>query len=256
MGLRSVGRRELKSRFGSASGLNDIKAIAVGLKSTGIAPTGAYQIQDMWGAYQAHVLKFLDLKRPLRVVVDGSNGMAGKMVPAVFGGVSNLTLVPMLFECTGKFVHDPNPLVEANLNMLKAKMKGETADLGACFDGDADRCVFWMKPATLLGSDLVTTAAPRPRFSRRSEEQRRPRSSTTFAPRGSSPEEIKAAGGVAKRMIGLGMRLSKRPWRKPSPSSAGNFPGTFIFGTTFTPTAARSRLRGLLSVLSAHSRRS
>src|SRR5918999_843805 len=48
--------------------------------------------------------------------------MAGKMVPAVFGNVPNLEIVPILFEITGEFVHEPNPLVESNLDMLKAKI--------------------------------------------------------------------------------------------------------------------------------------
>src|SRR5205814_3939600 len=97
---------------------------------------------DLWGAYRQHVLKFLELKRPLKVAIDASNGMAGKMVPTVFGGIMELEIVPILFEITGSFVHDPNPLVEANLQMLQTKMRQTPVDLGACFDGDADRCQF------------------------------------------------------------------------------------------------------------------
>ena len=76
---------------------------------------GKYEQRDLWKEYRAHVLKFLKLERPLRVIVDGSNGMAGKMLPAVFGDVKNLTIVPILFEITGSFTHEPNPLVAANL---------------------------------------------------------------------------------------------------------------------------------------------
>jgi hypothetical protein len=61
--------------------------------------------------------------RRLTVVIDGSNGMASKMVPAVFGGIERLDIVPLLMEITGSFVHDPNPLVEQNLTMLKEKME-------------------------------------------------------------------------------------------------------------------------------------
>jgi len=234
--------------IGSASGLNDIKAIAVGLKSTTAVPTGAYQIQDMWGAYRAHVLKFLDLKRPLRVVVDGSNGMAGKMAPAVFGGVANLTLVPMLFECTGRFVHDPNPLVEANLDMLKAKMKGETADLGACFDGDADRCVFLDETATLLGSDLVTALLARDFLS----EAKNKGASVVYDLRSTHvvPEEIKAAGGVPKRDR-VGHAFIKKTMSETKSVFGGELSGHFYFRDNFYADSGAIAFARLLSVLSA-----
>src|SRR4051812_15743827 len=79
--------------IGAASGLDDIKRIASQLRQpnqsglqTGLK--GKYEEQDLWAAYRKHVHQFLDLKRPLKVVVDASNGMAGAMVPKVFGGVS------------------------------------------------------------------------------------------------------------------------------------------------------------------------
>src|SRR5690606_22771651 len=125
-------------------GLDDIKRIASTLKQGGQTTglQGKYEELDLWAEYKKEVLKHLDLKRPLTVVIDASNGMAGKMVPAVFGDVPNLTIVPVLFEITGSFTHDPNPLVESNLEMLKARMAEVKCDLGACFDGDADRCMF------------------------------------------------------------------------------------------------------------------
>lgn len=118
--------------IGSASGLDDIKRISGTLNrvaDTGLS--GKVQEQDLWKAYRQHVLQFLDLKRPLKVAIDASNGMAGKMVPAVFGGIPGLEIVPILFEITGSFTHDPNPLVEANLAMLQAKMKEVPVDMGA-----------------------------------------------------------------------------------------------------------------------------
>src|SRR5918999_1198594 len=60
------------------------------------------------------------------------------------------------FEITGRFVHDPNPLVEANLAMLKQKMAEVPVDFGACFDGDADRAMFLDEKGGLVGSDMIT----------------------------------------------------------------------------------------------------
>jgi phosphomannomutase len=70
--------------IGAATGLDDIKRIASGLRMGQTGLNGKYEQQDLWNDYRAHVLKFLDLKRPLNVVVDASNGMAGVMVPKVF----------------------------------------------------------------------------------------------------------------------------------------------------------------------------
>src|SRR5438477_2748305 len=128
--------------IGAASGLDDIKRIAMTLTQRGNTGLhGEYEQRDLWPEYKKCVRGFLDLKRPLKVAIDASNGMAGKMVPAVFGDVPDLTIVPINFEITGSFVHEPNPLVEANLQMLKDLMKKTPVDLGACFDGDADRCM-------------------------------------------------------------------------------------------------------------------
>src|SRR5207302_959293 len=125
--------------IGSASGLDDIKRIAGSLRMGQTGHTGDYREVDLWPQYKQEVRKQLQLKRKLRVAIDASNGMAGKMIPAVFGDVPNLEIVPILFEITGSFVHEPNPLVESNLTMLKDKMRQTPVDLGACFDGDADR---------------------------------------------------------------------------------------------------------------------
>src|SRR5690606_5265647 len=72
------------------------------------------------------------------------------------GDVPNLTIIPLLFEITGSFVHEPNPLVEKNLEMLKARMKEQPVDLGCCFDGDADRAMFLDETGRTIGSDMAT----------------------------------------------------------------------------------------------------
>src|SRR3954451_15103638 len=71
--------------IGAASGLDDIKRIAGTLRAGQTGETGGYKEMDLWPAYKQEVLKHLNLKRKLRVAIDASNGMAGKMVPAVFG---------------------------------------------------------------------------------------------------------------------------------------------------------------------------
>src|SRR4029079_19244563 len=60
--------------IGAASGLDDIKRIAMTLKVGQTGLNGKYEERDLWSDYRKHVLKFLDIKRKLKVVIDASNG--------------------------------------------------------------------------------------------------------------------------------------------------------------------------------------
>jgi phosphomannomutase len=98
--------------------------------------------------YAAYVRSLVPLEnsRPLRVVVDAANGMAGLSVPAVLGDAAGLRglpfdFIPMYFELDGTFPnHEANPLDPANLVDLQAAVITQNADIGLAFDGDADRC--------------------------------------------------------------------------------------------------------------------
>ena len=104
--------------------------------------------REMLAEYAGFLRSLVDLRgiRPLRVVVDAGNGMAGLTAPAVLGtaaGLSALPLdvVPLYFELDGTFPnHEANPLEPENLRDLQAAVVEHGADLGLAFDGDADRC--------------------------------------------------------------------------------------------------------------------
>jgi phosphomannomutase len=103
---------------------------------------GIEKHQDMLEEYVDHLLKLVDLKniRPLKIIVDAGNGMAGHTAPAIFARL-NCEVIPMYFELDGNFPnHDANPLDESTLTELKKAMIENNADLGLAFDGDADRC--------------------------------------------------------------------------------------------------------------------
>ena len=103
---------------------------------------GAVTGRDLLGDYAAHLLGLVDLTaiRPLRVVVDAGNGMAGLTAPAVLSGLP-VELVPLYFELDGTFPnHEANPLNPKNIVDLQARVRETGADLGLAFDGDADRC--------------------------------------------------------------------------------------------------------------------
>ena len=146
--------------IGSASGLDTICQIARTLGGPGsIAPAAGVETQDVWEAYRRHILAFhrpAPDARPLKVFIDASNGMAGKLVPRVFDGVEGLTIFPENFAITGSFVHDPDPLVAENMIQTQEGVRRHGADLGACFDGDADRCMLTDENGEIIGCDHLT----------------------------------------------------------------------------------------------------
>jgi phosphomannomutase len=106
-------------------------------------PVGKMVDRDVLAEYGEFLRSLVDLTdlRPLRVVVDAGNGMAGHTTPAVLGPIPSITLLPLYFELDGTFPnHEANPLDLANLVDLQAHVVSAGADIGLAFDGDADRC--------------------------------------------------------------------------------------------------------------------
>ena len=203
---------------------------------------------DLWPQYKKLVLSFLDLKRPLRVAIDACNGMAGKMIPAVFGDVPHLEIVPILFDMPGTFVHEPNPLVESNLDMLKAKMSETPCNLGACFDGDADRCMFLDENRKYIGSDMITALLARDFLAR--EENKG--ATVVYDLRSSHvvPDTIAAAGGVPKRDR-VGHSFIKKTMADTKAVFGGELSGHIYFRDFYFADSAAIAFARLLSVLSA-----
>ncbi len=148
---------------GQDTGLREVRRLLEeGLPAPAASP-GAQTSRDVLPDYVAHLLSLVDLAdaRPLTVVVDAGNGMAGHTVPAVFDALTQkvpFRLVPLYFELEGTFPHhEANPLEPANLRDLRARVRAEGADLGFAFDGDADRC-FAVDERGEIVSPSVTTA--------------------------------------------------------------------------------------------------
>lgn len=122
------------------------------------AARGSIARRDISEAFAAHVLSFIDTSiiKPFSIAIDAGNGMAGTIIPMVFDRLP-CRLTPLYFEPDGTFPHhQPNPIEPENLVDLQREMKRVGADLGAAFDGDADRMFLLRKDGTPLGGDMVT----------------------------------------------------------------------------------------------------
>ena len=128
--------------IGKESGLVTIEKFVREGSPLALGGIGVEKQRNMLEEYVDHLLTLVDIKniRPLKIIVDAGNGMAGHTAPAIFARL-NCEVIPMYFELDGTFPnHEANPLDETTLTDLKKAMIDQKADLGLAFDGDADRC--------------------------------------------------------------------------------------------------------------------
>jgi phosphomannomutase len=148
---------------GQDSGLRSIREDAEALLEHGLPEhdgrRGTVTREDLLAGYAAYLKQLvpgLEGVRPLSVVVDAGNGMAGHTVPAVFEGLPFETTA-MYFTLDGSFPnHEANPIDPANLVDLQAEVRRTGADIGLAFDGDADRCFVVDERGELVSPSTLT----------------------------------------------------------------------------------------------------
>ncbi len=146
------------------AGIGDIRALVLDGLPAPDAPPGRVEAVDVRAAFQARALSFIDPAaiRPLRVVLDGGNGMAGPMVGPILERLDALELIPTYWEPDGEFPdHEPNPLLPENRRFVIEKVRSEGADLGIAWDGDADRCFFIDGNGDFVDGDFLTALLAR-----------------------------------------------------------------------------------------------
>jgi phosphomannomutase len=100
---------------------------------------GELLTQDIMPDYIKRIVGDIKLQRPLKVVVDCGNGIAGPVIPKVIKALG-CEVIELFCDVDGRFPnHHPDPTVEANLADLKIAVAQHQADIGLAFDGDADR---------------------------------------------------------------------------------------------------------------------
>jgi phosphomannomutase len=224
-GMKIVRRGALP--VGGESGLLEIRdrAMALGDTSGGQTP-GQVQKHDIWPAYVERVLSFVDLTaiKPLRVVVDAANGMAGVMLPPVLERLP-VDAVRYYFEPDGTFPnHEPNPLLPENREFIVERTKAEGADFGVAFDGDADRCFFVDDTGEFVPGDFVTALLAE------SVLEKQPAGKIIYDLRASwaVPETVERAGGTPL-INRVGHAFIKHRMREEGAVFGGEVSGHYYF---------------------------
>jgi phosphomannomutase len=144
--------------IGKESGLLTIEKFVDQGSPIELRSVGVERTQSMLDEYVEHLLSLVDLQsmRPLKVVIDAGNGMAGYTAPAVFKKL-NAEVIEMYFELDGTFPnHEANPIDPKNLQDLSKAVKTHKADIGLAFDGDADRCFLVDENGDLVNPSALT----------------------------------------------------------------------------------------------------
>ena len=224
-GMKIVRRGALP--VGGDSGLLDIgdKAMALG-DTPGGQSLGQVHEHDVWPAYVERVLSFVDMSaiKPLRVVIDAANGMAGVMLPPVLERLP-IEAVRHYFEPDGTFPnHEPNPLLPENREFIVEQTTTEGADFGVAFDGDADRCFFVDDEGEFVPGDFVTALLAE------SVLEKSPGGKIIYDVRASwaVPETIEGAGGTPL-INRVGHAFIKHRMREEGAVFGGEVSGHYYF---------------------------
>ncbi|WP_454782676.1 phosphomannomutase/phosphoglucomutase [Legionella sp. WA2022007384] len=179
---------------------------------------------DILPSYKQRIISDIKIKRPLKVVVDCGNGIAGPIVPQVLRELG-CDVIELYCDVDGHFPnHHPDPTIEANLVDLKAAVATHKADLGLAFDGDADRVGLVTNKGEMIWPDRLMMLYARELLTRR------PGATIVFDVKCSSHLEsvIKEAGGVAK-MCPTGHSIVKHIMKEEGAALAGEMSGHLFF---------------------------
>ena len=187
---------------------------------------GSFEEVDVWEEYRAHALSFIDPQavKPLKVVVDGGNGMAGPMVGPILRRLG-LELDELYFEPDGEFPdHEPNPLLPENRELIEGRVRAAGADLGIAWDGDADRCFFIDGEGSFCDGDFICALLAR------SALATHPGATILYDPRSSrAVPDLVAAEGGRSGLSRVGHAFFKQRMREQGAVFGGEVSGHYYF---------------------------
>ncbi len=190
------------------------------------AGSGSVEQVDLYAPFHEAALALVDTSaiKPLKVVVDGGNGMAGPMIGPLLDRLG-LDLVTAYWTPDGNFPdHEPNPLLPENRAFVMEKVVAEGADLGIAWDGDADRCFFIDDTGTFVDGDFLTALLAQALL------RKQPGATVLYDVRASRAvrDTVEAAGGTAL-VNRVGHAFFKTRMRATGAAFGGEVSGHYYF---------------------------
>lgn len=244
--------RENAIPLSSETGVFAIRDLALADAFRPALKPGMIIANDPLRAFAEHCLSFIDVKavKPLTIVVDAGNGMAGRIVPAIFKHLP-VKLIPLYFELDGTFPNHPaSPIEPENMVALQGAVVTHGADLGAAFDGDADRVFITDELGNLVGGDMVTALVAKNLL------RTRPGAKILYnlICSRSVPEVIAASGGMPIRTR-VGHSYIKAIMRDQDAIFGGEHSGHFYFRDNYFADSGLIALLVMLELISLEGKR-
>lgn len=216
------------------------------------AQSGLVTSQDILEDWVNHAISMVDVKqiKPLKVVIDAGNGMAGKIIPAIEDQLP-IQVIPLYFELDGTFPnHLANPLLPETWDTIQETIAEEKADLGIMFDGDGDRMFLFDEQGNFI-SGTITTAMVAAQMLKKF-----PSSTILYnAICGRVvPETVANLGGKSQR-VRVGHTLIKEDMRKYDGLFAGEHSGHYYFRDNFSADSGLIASLVVLELISQENKR-
>jgi len=213
---------------------------------------GGYERLDVADDFQTAASAFVDLDsiRPMKVVLDGGNGMAGPMAGPILDRLP-IEQVQTYWTPDGNFPdHEPNPLLPENRRFIVEKVLSEGAELGIAWDGDADRCFFIDDTGQFVDGDFLTALLAQ------SIVEKEPGASILYDVRASRavPDMVTQAGGTA-HVNRVGHAFFKTRMRSEGAAFGGEVSGHYYFRDFYCADSGTVPALLILELLSARGKR-
>lgn len=158
--------RQIPYLLSGDDGIQDIKnCIENDLVATSATRKGIVTTENLMSSYINRILRLIpdpSSLKPMKIVVDTSNGMVGPSFTELAKVLPQLTIIPMYFDVDGTFPnHAGDPLVAENRAELEARVISEKADLGFAFDPDGDRFFCIDHTGRFVAGDFMTAILSR-----------------------------------------------------------------------------------------------
>ncbi len=243
--------REGALALSGETGISAIRDLILG--GLGAAPGGGEAEEvEITAEFEQRAMSFIDAGaiKPMKVVVDGGNGMAGQMVGPLLERLP-LELVATYWVPDGDFPdHEPNPLLPENRSFIIDRVRAEGADVGIAWDGDADRCFFIDDRGEFVDGDFLTALLAELVLAKA------PGADILYDVRASRavPDTVAAAGGIA-HVNRVGHAFMKRAMKEIGAEFAGEVSGHYYFRQFYNADSGTIPALLVLELLSRSGRR-